>query len=127
MPSDAVLIRPARPDDHAAWLPLWEGYDAFYGGSGPTALPEAVTRLTWQRFFDGDEPMHALVGRAGRPVGFAHHLFHRSTILAGPTCYLQDLFTAPECRGAGIGRALIEAVYGAVATDPGSVVYRRAL
>lgn len=26
-------------------------------------------------------------------------------------CYLQDLFTAPEARGEGVGRALIEYVY----------------
>jgi GNAT superfamily N-acetyltransferase len=29
----------------------------------------------------------------------------------GPTCYLQDLFTAKEARGKGVGRALIEGVY----------------
>jgi GNAT superfamily N-acetyltransferase len=28
-------------------------------------------------------------------------------------CYLQDLFTAPELRGLGIGRRLIHAVYDA--------------
>ncbi len=38
-------------------------------------------------------------------------IFHRSTILIGPTCYLQDLFTNEAARGNGIGRALIEAVY----------------
>jgi GNAT superfamily N-acetyltransferase len=43
-------------------------------------------------------------------VGLAHYLFHRSTISMAPTCYLQDLFTAGEARGQGVGRALIEAV-----------------
>jgi GNAT superfamily N-acetyltransferase len=31
--------------------------------------------------------------------------------MIGPTCYLQDLFTAESARGQGIGRALIESVY----------------
>jgi GNAT superfamily N-acetyltransferase len=107
-----VAIRPVRPTDQAAWLPLWDGYNAFYGRSGPTALDPAITRQTWARFFDGYEPVEAMVAeRDGRLVGLVHYLFHRSTTLLGPTCYLQDLFTLPECRGQGVGRALIEAVY----------------
>ena len=50
--SSAVSVRPAQPSDYAAWRPLWDGYNAFYGRSGPTALPEAVTATTWARFFD---------------------------------------------------------------------------
>jgi GNAT superfamily N-acetyltransferase len=44
-------------------------------------------------------------------VGLAHYLFHRSTTMLGPICYLQDLFTDAASRGKGVGRALIEAVY----------------
>jgi GNAT superfamily N-acetyltransferase len=105
-------VRALRREDLAAWRFLWEGYNAFYGRSGITALPAQITQLTWQRFFDAREPMHALVAEcSGTLVGLAHFLFHRSTIQAHPTCYLQDLFTAQSARGQGIGRALIEAVY----------------
>jgi GNAT superfamily N-acetyltransferase len=108
----AAMIRRAEPKDFDQWLPLWRGYNAFYGRDGATALPETVTLLTWSRFFDADEPMLALVAeRAGRLVGLAHCVFHRSTIAVQPSCYLQDLFTDPAARGHGIGRALIEAVY----------------
>jgi GNAT superfamily N-acetyltransferase len=107
-----ALIRPIRQDDFAAWKPLWDGYNAFYGRSGPTALPEHITDMTWQRFFDASEPVFALVAEQdGKLVGLTHYLFHRSTTRIELTCYLQDLFTAPEERGRGIGRALIEAVY----------------
>lgn len=106
-------IRPVAAADYARWLPLWDGYNAFYGRSGPTALPAAITQTTWQRFFDAAEPVHALVAELdGRLLGLSHYLFHRSTIHVEPVCYLQDLFTAEEVRGRGVGRALI----GEVAT-----------
>jgi GNAT superfamily N-acetyltransferase len=105
-------IRSVTREDFARWLPLWNGYNAFYGRSGLTALPDEVTRMTWSRFFDAYEPMHALVAEdAGELVGLVHYLFHRSTISIAPTCYLQDLFTANSQRGKGVGRALINAVY----------------
>jgi GNAT superfamily N-acetyltransferase len=109
---ESVEIRDLAPSDHEQWLPLWEGYNAFYGRSGPTALSAEITQTTWKRFFDEREPMHALVAELdGRLVGLTHYLFHRSTTLLAPICYLQDLFTVPERRRTGVGRALIEAVY----------------
>ncbi len=108
----SVLVRAVAREDFAQWKPLWDGYNAFYGRSAETALPEAVTQMTWSRFFDAYEPVHALVAeRDGRLAGLTHYLFHRSTIAIGPNCYLQDLFTAPAARGGGVARALIEAVY----------------
>ena len=107
-------VRPVAQADLAAWTPLWDGYNAFYGRAGPTALSPAITAVTWQRFFDPDEPVFALVAESsGRLVGLTHYLFHRSTTRIEPICYLQDLFTAPDVRGQGIGRALILGVYQA--------------
>ena len=109
--STAPRVRALTRADFAQWLPLWEGYNAFYGRSGATALPGAVTETTWGRFFDSHEPVRALVAELdGRLVGLAHYLFHRSTTHIEPVCYLQDLFTADGVRGRGVGRALIEAV-----------------
>jgi GNAT superfamily N-acetyltransferase len=108
----SITIRPALGTDFAAWERLWDGYNAFYGRHGATALPDGVTRTTWTRFFDADEPMHALVAdRDGDLLGLAHFLYHRSTIQLQPTCYLQDLFVLDSARGRGIARALVEAVY----------------
>lgn len=107
-----LLVRPIAETDYAAWRPLWDGYNAFYGRSGPTALPEAVTAATWARFFDASEPVHALVAEQdGAMLGLTHYLFHRSTTMIPLTCYLQDLFTVEAARGRGVGRALIEAVF----------------
>jgi GNAT superfamily N-acetyltransferase len=111
-PKSPMVIREARQSDFDAWLPLWEGYNLFYERVGPAAIPLEITRLTWSRFFDAYEPMHCLVAERGAGlVGFTHYIFHRNTTMRGPACYLQDLFTAPEVRGQGVGRALIEAVY----------------
>jgi len=107
-----MIIRAVERADFDQWLPLWQGYNAFYGRSGDTALPGDITHMTWARFFDAYEPMHALVAEnEGRLVGLAHYLFHRTTIRIEPTCYLQDLFTVEEQRGTGVGRALISAVF----------------
>jgi GNAT superfamily N-acetyltransferase len=106
------MIRPVEGRDLAAWTPLWDGYNAFYGRAGDTALPAAVTRTLWHRFFDPSEPVFGIVAEEGGSlVGLSHYLFHRSTTRIELTCYLQDLFTAPEARGRGVGRALIRGVY----------------
>ena len=152
--SRTPIVRTVAPSDLVQWRPLWDGYNAFYGRSGPTALAEEVTRTTWARFFDAVEPVHALVAEHdGRLVGLVHYLFHRSTTLLGPTCYLQDLFTDAALRGQGVGRVLIAAVneraraggaqrvywmthetnttamklYDQVAEKPGFVIYRQVL
>ena len=110
--TDNLLIREVRHSDFTEWKPLWDGYNAFYGRTGDTALPEEITAMTWSRFFDRYEPIHALVAeRSGRLLGLAHLIFHRSTISLGSVCYLQDLFTSEAARGRGIGRALIDGVY----------------
>jgi GNAT superfamily N-acetyltransferase len=107
-----VVVRAVAPADYAQWLPLWDGYNAFYGRSGATALAPEITAMTWSRFFDAYEPMHALVAESeGRLVGLTHYLFHRSMTSIAPICYLSDLFTNEAARGKGVGRALIEAVY----------------
>lgn len=107
-----LCVRAIEPNDLAAWTPLWEGYNAFYGRSGATALDPRITAATWARFFDPAEPVHALVAeRSGVMVGLVHYLYHRSTTRLELTCYLQDLFTAPDARGGGVGRALILGAY----------------
>lgn len=118
------MIRPLRQTDYAAWRPLWDGYNAFYGRTGETALPEDITQSTWDRFFNESEPVHALIAEDdGRVVGLTHYLFHRSTTRLTDICYLQDLFTEPSLRGHGIGRLLIRAVYDAARAAGSTRVY----
>jgi len=104
-----LTVRPIARTDFDQWLPLWQGYNLFYGRP---SLPAEITQMTWSRFFDAYEPVHALVaGRDSELLGLVHYLFHRSTIHIAPVCYLQDLFTTEAARGQGVGHALIQAVY----------------
>ncbi len=122
--TDRFHIRPIRRTDYGEWRPLWDGYNAFYGRSGSTALPESITAATWERFFNPSEPVGALVAEeAERVVGLAHYLFHRSTNRTHDVCYLQDLFTAEHLRGLGVGHRLIQGVYAAARTEGCSRVY----
>jgi len=115
-----LTVRPVALTDRAQWEALWEGYNTFY----KRTVPAQVTGVTWSRFFDANEPVHALVAeKDGGLLGLVHYLFHRSTDLIGPTCYLQDLFTAEEARGQGVGRALIEAVYDRAKAAGSPLVY----
>jgi hypothetical protein len=48
--------------------------------AGETALPPEITQMTWARFFDAYEPVHALVAESeGQILGLVHYLLHRST------------------------------------------------
>lgn len=103
-----VDIRPVSADDHAAWLPLWQGYQRFY----MTEIAASTSDVTWQRFLDPNEPMHAaLAWHEGQAIGLVHWLYHRSTWTVGDYCYLQDLFIGKQVRSSGVGRQLIEHVY----------------
>jgi GNAT superfamily N-acetyltransferase len=110
--SGKLLVRDLRNDDFPRWKPLWDGYNEFYGRKAETALPEIITNVTWARFFDGYDPIYALVAEGeGQLFGLVHYLFHRSSTSLTSNCYLQDLFTLESARGRGIGRALIQEVY----------------
>ena len=126
MTAAPASVRSVTEDDYAAWRPLWDGYNAFYGRFGATALPEHITASTWQRFLDPVEPMHCLVAQeegSGALLGLAHCVYHRSMTRIEPVCYLSDLFTREAARGRGIGRLLIEAVYEQARTAGSSRVY----
>ncbi len=114
-----TLIRPLERRDRTDWARLWEAYLAFY----ETTVEQDIYDLYFERLLSDDPQDYSchLAEVDGIPVGLAHFLFHRHGWKAENVCYLQDLYADPACRGQGIGRALIEAVYEAAdaANAPG--------
>ena len=104
-----ISVRPVEATDEGPWLALFRDYITFYEAT----VPEDVIALTWQRLLSRADNMMALVAadEAGRALGIAALVFHRSTWSPSWYCYLEDLFVAPVARGSGVGRALIEATY----------------
>jgi GNAT superfamily N-acetyltransferase len=116
----AIAVLPLEPQDYAAWLPLWRGYQAFYQVD---LLPD-VTAATWARLLDPAWPMDGVLAWQDRQaVGLAHTVRHLSTWSTADKCYLNDLFVSPDVRGRGVGRALIDAVYARAAAAGCGAVY----
>lgn len=108
MTSD-LIIRPLEQSDEAEWRRLWTAYLEFY----ESTVPEEVYQTTFARLIDPERKQQcaALAVMGGTPVGLVHWIFHPHNWKVEDVVYLQDLYTDPTARGAGVGRALIEHVY----------------
>ena len=103
-----ILVRKLELEDREAWQILWKGYQEFY----ETNL-DGVTDSLWERLHadNPDGPFCLVAEKDGELVGIVQYLFHASTWSPKQRIYLNDLYTDPDTRGMGVGRALIEAVY----------------
>jgi ribosomal protein S18 acetylase RimI-like enzyme len=118
MTSDSVnlVIRQAVPSDKDQWRELFLAYGQFYS----TQFTPAITEGVWQWILEPNHPLTCWVADIeGALVGFAHVREQPDTFRAGPSWFLDDLFTAPQARNRGVARALINQAKAYAATNGG--------
>ncbi len=117
----ALTIAATAPSDEKDWRILWRGYLDYY----ETELPDEIYRTSFARLCDpGVANYQGFIARIdGAAVGLVHYIYHLHGWRTEDVCYLQDLYTVPESRGTGVGKALIEAVYAAADTNGTPRVY----
>lgn len=120
---NSIRVRDLRSEDLPSWRRLWTGYLEFYESS----VSEEVYETTFARLLDGkrtNQGAMLAVDTHDNAVGLAHFIIHPHNWSVEDVVYLQDLYVDPDVRGAGVGRALIEAVYAvADANDTPSVYW----
>lgn len=86
-------------------LPLIREYQKFYGAEPNDQLNEVFFR----RFIECHEQgiQFIALNEKDIAVGFATVLWQLSTLSAGRSCVLNDLYSVSEYRGKGVARALI--------------------
>ncbi len=113
MNESGVTISPAQPGDVADLLAMIRALAAYEKLSHLVVADHAALA---QALF-GDKPVvEALIARLSlensAPVGFALFFPTFSTFLGQSGVWLEDLFVYPDCRGRGIGRALLSHLAG---------------
>ncbi|MGE0544914.1 MAG: N-acetyltransferase family protein [Dehalococcoidia bacterium] len=106
--SAGLAVRVAGPEDMSALLRLFRGFMAYLGDPSPPddALADAITPVFL------DPRAEILIGEIdGDPVAYAHVRYHYSVWMAGPECFLEDLFVFEHRRDGGIGRRMLGVVF----------------
>lgn len=100
----ALEIRKVAPGDRAGWDTLYAAYAAFYEVAQTNEMRDRV----WGWLMDDAHEVQGLIAlRDARPVGLAHIRPFARPLAAAKGLFLDDLFVAPEGRGAAVGAALI--------------------
>ncbi len=102
-----MMIRPLTNSDRADWERLFSAYAEFY----KTEISRAGYDSVWAWIFDpqNDFWCDALVAN-DNVVGIVQYQLMHNALRGAMSCYLSDMYIAPEARGQGGGTALIDHV-----------------
>jgi GNAT superfamily N-acetyltransferase len=116
--AEGVDVSAVREEEFETLLPLIAAYQRFYEVDD---IDADRNRCFFRRFVAPSEDGCLLAARDEGAVilGYACLYWHFSSLQATETVLMNDLYVAPEARGRGVGRALIEAAAG-VARERGA-------
>lgn len=115
MPSEAVRVRAAEPED----LATIHGFILDLAAYERLAHEAEATLADLKRDLFGPAPrvFCDIAEIDGAPVGFALWFYTYSTFRGRHGIWLEDIFVRPERRGAGAGLALLKALAGRCAHE----------
>jgi len=100
-------VRDVELGDRTQWESLFLAYGVYY----ETAFTPLTIAGVWEWLMEQGHPVMCFVAVDQDTIlGFAHLRRQHDTFSAGPSWFLDDLFTTPKARGLGVGRALITRV-----------------
>ncbi len=107
MPAD-LTIRVAGPEDMPALLRLFRGFMDYLGDPSP---PDGELATAIAPVFSDPNAEILIAEEVGEPLAYAYVRYHHSVWMAGPECFIEDLFVFEHRRDAGIGRQMLGAVF----------------
>lgn len=105
-----MFIREAGDADAEIAGELIDAMDAHYNGAGNTAGAAAAAKLVRATVRDREGTRFLIATLDEQPAGIACFAVIRPGHRHQGLVYLKDIFVATEARGAGVGRALLQAL-----------------
>lgn len=104
-PPRGLTIATPEQADKPSWRLLYNGYAAFY----KVPMTDEIADTVWGWIHDPNHEVEALVAKnaEGRLVGLAHFREMARPLAGTVGAFLDDLFVAPDMRGAGVADSLM--------------------
>ena len=103
-----LTVRVAGPDDMPALMRLFRGFMDYLGDPSP---PDAELAGAIAPVFTDRQAEILIAEDGGEPIAYAHIRYYYSVWMAGPECFLEDLFVFEARRDGGLGRRLLGVIF----------------